>query len=871
MKKPAPQAIYLKDYQATPYKIDSVDLHFDLFEDYTLVKSQLIFGPNPKATKQGGPLVLQGEQIELLSLSLNDTELPKTAYAVNEDSLTLLQPPEGSFSLSALVKIHPEKNTALEGLYKSSGIFCTQCEAEGFRRITYFLDRPDNMAKFTTTIVAEKKKYPVLLSNGNLLETKTLENGRHLARWEDPFLKPSYLFALVAGELGLIEDFFVTKSGRRVTLRIYMNKGNEDRCEHAMISLKKSMAWDEQRFGLEYDLDVFMIVAVDDFNAGAMENKGLNIFNANYVLANAATATDDDYNGIEGVVAHEYFHNWTGNRVTCRDWFQLSLKEGLTVYRDQEFTADMTSRAVKRIDDVMQLRVAQFPEDAGPMAHPIRPDSYIEINNFYTPTVYEKGAEVIRMIATLIGRDNFRKGMDKYFELFDGQAVTTDDFVRSMELASGADLTQFREWYRQAGTPRIKVELTHDASAQRCVVKLTQSCAPTPGQPEKNPFHIPFSVGLLGKNGQEITSRVLWLKKVCEEFIFEDITERPVLSLCRDFSAPVYVDYDYTEAELLFLLANDSDPFARWEAGQKIAISAIDNLVKMQQSGKPMSLSPEFPKALGRVLADKNVDPAFRAQLLSLPTEDFISQPYSTIPVDEIHVARDFLIHAIAKENEALLLALYREMHRPTEAYVYTAEASARRSLKNQCLAYLCALGTEQYCQLAAAQARNANNMTDEMGAIEALNDAPSAERESALQAFYNKWQTDALVINKWFKLQAVSDLENGLERVQKLMTDKLFVLGNPNKVRSLIFAFGFFNRVQFHDKSGRGYRFYVDQVLAIDKKNAQLASSLMRVFNDWKRQDQHRQGLIRGELKRMLAVEKLSPGVFEKVSKFLE
>lgn len=869
MKKPAPQAVHLKDYQASPYLIDTIDLSFDIFESHTLVRSRMQLHPNPKNLVSGAPLELNGEQLELKEVVLNGKKLEAAAFEVTESALKIFSVPAAAFSLEILVQIYPEKNTALEGLYKSSGIYCTQCEAEGFRRITYFLDRPDVMAKYSVEITAPKAGYPMLLSNGNLVEAKDLDQGRHYARWTDPFRKPCYLFALVAGNLGKVEDFFVTASGRRVTLQIFVNKGNENRCNHAMESLKKSMAWDERRFGLEYDLDIFMIVAVDDFNAGAMENKGLNIFNASYVLADAASATDDDYNGIEGVVAHEYFHNWTGNRVTCRDWFQLSLKEGLTVYRDQEFTSDVTSRAVKRIDDVMQLRMAQFPEDAGPMAHPIRPETYIEINNFYTATVYEKGAEVIGMIATLIGPQNFRKGMDKYFELYDGQAVTTEDFVRSMELASGADLTQFREWYRQAGTPRVKVDLQH--SGDKCVLTVSQSTPPTPGQAEKKPLHIPFAMALLDRNGKELVNQVLSLKKPVEEFIFTGIEERPFPSLLRNFSAPVYVEYNYSQGELLFLLASDRDPFARWEASQKLCLAAIDDLVKLQQSGKPMKIGPDLPKALGKVLSDASVDPAFRAQLLRLPSEDFVSQAYTPIPIDEIHQARDFLMKAIAVENEVLLHKLYREFHQADRKYEYEAHDCGRRALKNICLVYLCCLGKKEYFSLAREQVAKANNMTDEMGAMEALNDYESAEREQAIAAFYNKWRGDSLVINKWFRLQATSDASGGLQRVQKLMADPLFAMGNPNKVRHLIFCFGFFNRAQFHQRSGDAYKFYVDRVLEIDAKNPQLASSLLRVFNDWKRLDADRRPLLRKELERLLATPNLSPGVFEKVSKFLE
>jgi aminopeptidase N len=868
MKAANPQTIQLKDYKIPPYSISTVDLDFDLHEEHVDVVSHLKLEKNEKG--EGGALVLDGEKLELRSVKLDGKLLQPGEYAVTETALTIAKVPS-SFSLEITTRIKPQENLTLEGLYKSSGMFCTQCEAQGFRKITYYLDRPDVMAIFTTTIRADKAKYPILLSNGNPIEQKDLGGGRHLAKWKDPFKKPAYLYALVAGDLGRSEDHFITRSGRRVKLEIYVDKGNEDRTAHAMDSLKKSMKWDEETFGLEYDLDIFMIVAVDDFNFGAMENKGLNIFNSSLVLAKPETATDSDYDAIEAVVAHEYFHNWTGNRITCRDWFQLSLKEGLTVYRDQEFSADHNSRAVKRIEDANMLRSRQFPEDAGPMAHPIRPSSYIEINNFYTTTVYEKGAEVIRMIATLVGKAGFRKGMDKYFELFDGQAVTTEDFVRSMEIANGIDLTQFRDtWYNQAGTPELRVKGYYDATAKRYDLEVAQSCPPSPGQKEKRPYHMPFSVALIDKQGKQVAEKVLQLKQEKETFSFANIHSEPLPSLLRGFSAPVKVLYDYSLDDLLFLFAKDADPFARWEAGQKASMQVLLKMVAAHADGKAPLVDERLLGAVGHVLEDTSIDDAFKAQLLEIPEEGYIGQQLAVIPVDSVHAAREALIEAIAKKHEAKLLKIY-EACKDSGPYKFHHAAVGKRALKRTALQLLMATGNPSYRALAFTQLKSATNMTDEIAALGALVHAESKDREDALDLFYQKWKNETLVINKWLGLQALSKVPGGLERVKRLMKDPVFNINNPNKVRHLIGAFGSMNHVQFHALDGAAYRFLADFILDADTRNPSLAARMTSLFNQWKRYDSRRQELMKKELERIVAKAGVSAGVFEIASKALK
>ena len=870
--------IHRQDYTPPAYLVEQVELRFELDEAGTTVASRLQLRRNP--AEKGGALVLAGRQLELTALRLDGRPLGADEYAVDAETLTIAEVP-AAFLLEVETRIHPESNTSLEGLYTSSGNFCTQCEAQGFRKITYYLDRPDVMARFTTTIVADRGRYPVLLSNGNPVAKGELKGGRHFVTWEDPFPKPCYLFALVAGDLVKIEDRFITASGREVALQIFVEERNRDKCAHAMASLKKSMAWDEEVFGLEYDLDIYMILAVDDFNMGAMENKGLNIFNSKYVLARPDTATDLDYQGIEGVIGHEYFHNWTGNRVTCRDWFQLSLKEGLTVFRDQEFSADMTSRAVKRINDVRVLRGGQFSEDAGPMAHPVRPDSYQEINNFYTATVYNKGAEVIRMLHTLIGPAAFRQGMDLYFERHDGQAVTCDDFVAAMADASGRDLEQFKLWYSQSGTPELSTEGHYDGAAQSYTLRLRQSCPPTPGQPHKLPFHLPVAVGLLDPEGRDLplqlageaapgaSTRVLELREAEQSFVFVGLAHQPVVSLLRGFSAPVRLKSDSSPADLAFRMAHDNDAFNRWEAGQQLATRLLLQLVADLQLGRELQLDPLFASAFGRTLADREADPALLALALLLPAETVLAEEMAVADPVAIRSAREWLRRALAAELRGELLARVGELqdHGP---YRPDGPAVGRRSLKNICLAYLVSLGDAEGVALALEQFQRGDNMTDVNAALVCLASHPGPERELALAAFYQRWQNDPLVVNKWLTLQAMSLRPEALEEVRGLLSHPAFTLHNPNKVYALIGAFAQGNPAAFHAADGSGYAFLAEQVLALDALNPQVAARMVAAFNRWQKYDAGRQGLMQGELRRLLAKPDLSRDVREIVTKAL-
>ncbi|MGA1859063.1 aminopeptidase N [Azospirillum sp. 11R-A] len=881
MDKGTPKAIRLQDYRPPAHLIDTVDLFVDLGEDVTTVRAVLAIRRNPDRPEAATePLSLDGQRLDLVSVALDGRTLGPDEYTVTPDHLIVLEVP-ASYTLETIVRIKPQENTALEGLYKSSGNFCTQCEAEGFRKITYFADRPDVMARYSTTITADKARYPVLLSNGNLAESGDLEGGRHWARWEDPFPKPCYLFALVAGSLVHGEDRFRTASGRDVTLRIYVEPGNEDKIDHAMRSLIKSMRWDEEVYGLEYDLDIFNIVAVGDFNMGAMENKSLNVFNTKYILAKPETATDTDFLNIEAVVAHEYFHNWTGNRVTCRDWFQLSLKEGLTVFRDQEFSADMHSRAVKRIADVQGLRTVQFQEDAGAMAHPVRPDSYVEINNFYTPTVYNKGAEVIRMIHTLLGPENYRKGTDLYFQRHDGQAVTCDDFVAAMADASGVDLTQFQLWYRQSGTPELDIAGSHDPAAGTFTLTVRQTVPPTPGQPTKQPMHIPLVVGLLGPDGQDLplrldgeeeaagTSRILHVTAESQSFTFRDIAARPVPSLLRGFSAPVKLKTDLTDADLTFLMAHDSDAFNRWEAGQILGTRILLGLVADKQAGRDPVLPEGYADAFAKILDDAERDPAFAAQALVLPTEAYLGTQMPVVDPDAIHAVREFARKTMAGRLRARFLDLYRR-NSSQEPFSVDADAIGKRALKNLCLAYLMALEDDEALDLCLTQYRTAQGMTDEIAALQFLSNAASPEGEKALADFYARWKGEALVVDKWFGVQAMSNRADTLARVTALLGHPAFEIRNPNKVYALIGGFANGNPVRFHDASGAGYRFLADQVLRLDPMNPQVAARLMGPFSRLRRYDAARQGLMKAELQRIVATSGLSPDVYEVASKSL-
>jgi len=872
---------YLKDYRPPDYLIENVELHFDLGEEVTSVKASLHCSAVNKGDETRPPLVLDGRDLTLVSLALNGRRLQSEEYRADRESLSVFSVPD-TFVLEIGTKIGPRHNTSLEGLYLSSGNFCTQCEAQGFRKITYFIDRPDVMTRYTVTIAADRDKYPVLLANGNLVDSGELPENRHYAVWQDPFPKPCYLFALVAGDLGLVEDLFVTRSGRTVALRIYVQHHNIDRCDHAMRSLKKAMRWDEEVFGLEYDLDLYMIVAVDDFNMGAMENKGLNIFNSKYVLARPDTATDDDYEGIERVVAHEYFHNWTGNRVTCRDWFQLSLKEGLTVFRDQEFSADMLSRAVKRIGDVQVLRNRQFPEDSGPMAHAVRPESYIEINNFYTVTVYEKGAEVIRMLHTFCGQAGFCKGMDLYFARHDGRAVTTDDFVQAMADACGIDFSQFCLWYSQAGTPEMTVTGEYDPTEQSYTLIVTQNCPPTPGQPLKDPFHIPLTLGLLNDAGRDLplrlagetgpaeTRRVLNIRRPEETFRFVGVPCRPVPSLLRNFSAPVKLTFAYSDEELCFLLAHDSDPFNRWEAGQRLAERIMLGQIRDWQQGREPVPSRDFIRMFKDILEDDGLmDKAFVCQLLTLPTEEYLAERMEVIDVAVIHAVRESMRKELAISLRDSLLTAYRR-YTDSGPYQYDPAVADRRRLKNLCLSYLMCLEDVSIRELCFNQFQQADNMTDAMSALLALVYTGAQQRQEALDAFYSKWRDDALVLDKWLSVQATAPLPGTLSRVRELMGHPAFSIKNPNKVRALIGAFCGGNPVCFHEPSGAGYRFLADRVLEINPLNPQIAARLLGNLSRWRRYDTGRQALMRAQLERIRKTKQLSRDVYEVVVKSL-
>jgi aminopeptidase N len=787
--------------------------------------------------------------------------------------------------IDSSVRIHPESNTALEGLYKSSGMFCTQCEAEGFRKITYYLDRPDVMSKFTTTLSAEQHSYPVLLSNGNPVASGSEGDGRHWATWEDPFMKPAYLFALVAGDLWCVEDSFTTMSKREVALRIYVEPENIDKCQHAMDSLKKSMTWDEEVYGREYDLDIFMIVAVNDFNMGAMENKGLNIFNSSCVLARAETATDAAHQRVEAVVAHEYFHNWSGNRVTCRDWFQLSLKEGFTVFRDAEFSADMHSRTVKRIEDVAYLRTHQFAEDAGPMAHPVRPDAFMEISNFYTLTVYEKGSEVVRMIRTLVGAEGFRKGSDLYFARHDGQAVTCDDFIRAMEEANGIDLSQFKRWYSQAGTPRLEVSESYDAAANSYRLHFRQSCPATPGQAEKQPFVIPVELALLDGQGRELLlqlvgedaagecSRVLQITETEQAFTFINLAEKPLPSLLRGFSAPIKLSFPYSRDQLMFLMQHDSDGFNRWEAGQQLSVQVLQELIGQHQRGEPLVLDQRLVEACRTLLADDSLDQAMVAEMLSLPGEAYLTEISALADVEAIHAAREFARQQLSDALFDLLWQRYQRNREVSRASAYVAEAEhfARRSLQNIALSYLMLSGKTEVLAACLEQFENADNMTERLTALAVLvNSSFETEKATALNSFADFFKDNPLVMDQWFSVQAACSLPGSLQRVEQLMQHPAFTLKNPNKVRALIGAFAGQNLLGFHQADGSGYRFLADQVITLNALNPQIASRLLAPLTRWAKYGSARQAQMKEQLQRILDSGELSSDVYEVVSKSL-
>ena len=891
MRTDTAATIFRHDYVEPSFWVDTVELGIDLEPGATRVAARSVLKRNPAAKQRD--LVLNGEELELVVIRMNGKTLNKRHYHLTDGQLTIVNPPD-LVTLEIETVLQPEKNTSLMGLYVSNGNFFTQCEAEGFRKITFFPDRPDVMATYRVMLRGDKARYPVLLSNGNLIEQGDLGDGRHYALWEDPFKKPSYLFALVAGQLVCEEQTLRLQSGRDVLLQVWVEPGNLDKTAHAMESLVKSIRWDEERFGLELDLDRFMIVAVGDFNMGAMENKGLNIFNTKFVLANSRIATDTDYANIESVVGHEYFHNWTGNRVTCRDWFQLSLKEGLTVFRDQEFSADMigsaSGRAVKRIEDVRVLRQAQFPEDAGPMAHPVRPDSYVEINNFYTVTIYEKGAEVVRMMQTLVGRDGFRKGMDLYFARHDGQAVTCDDFRAAMADANACDLSQFEQWYSQAGTPRISARADYDAVAQTLTLELTQSCPATPGQPQKLPLHIPVAVGLLNAQGVDLplqlagatlpeeaqvhavpTTMVLELTQPSQHFVFTGITAPPVPSLLRDFSAPVNLDFAYTDDELAFLFAHDSDPFNRWEAGQRLATRRLLTLAGAGQGDLAYQVNAQDTLLIGalrKLVNDKTLDPAFRELAISLPSEGMLAEQMAVIDPQSIHTARCALRRQLAQHLRADLLAAYQANHTPG-AYRPDPLPAGRRALRNSVLSYLAELNDNTAHKLIQDQLEHASNMTDRVAALAAMVNHHVPGVQQALQQFYDEFTDEPLVIDKWFTLQAAAPVTT-VAAVRKLMQHPAFTLKNPNRARSLIFAFCNANPAQFHVADGSGHAFWAEQVIALNAINPQVAARLARTMDRWRKYTPALQLSMQAALKKVAATKKLSKDVAEVINKSL-
>ena len=875
----APKETFLADYLVPNYLVDNVALYFDLGRTDTTVRSVLSMRRNPMG--EGGDCVLDGEKLTLKSIKIDGRELQGNEYLRTDKALMISKVPE-KFDLEIEVLIHPDKNTALEGLYHSGRLLCTQCEAEGFRRITYYPDRPDVMAVFTVSIEAEKADWPIMLSNGNLEKKDQLENGRHCVRWHDPHPKPSYLFALVAGDLHIQKDSFVTTSGRIVALEIYVDVENSHKCDHALMSLKQAMKWDEERYGREYDLDIFMIVAVNDFNMGAMENKGLNIFNSACVLASPETATDRDYYRIQSIVGHEYFHNWSGNRVTCRDWFQLSLKEGFTVLRDQQFSADMNSAAVQRIEDVNQLRAMQFSEDAGPMSHPVRPASFIEISNFYTVTIYEKGAEVVGMIKTIVGDVGFRKGTDLYFARHDGQAVTTDDFVKAIEDANKVDLTQFKRWYSQAGTPQLNIVTEYDSTGQRYTLTINQQCEATPGQRHKEAFHIPVAVGLLDKKGNvvqmqldgesaasESETRILSVKENKQQFVFINVPSEPVVSFLRGFSAPVKVNLPRTNNELTFLMANDTDSFCQWDAGQQLLLNILLQLAEKTIKGSALSLPIELVEQFGKLLKRGLSSPALVAKMLILPSESYLAGQRKPADVDAIHTARSYMKRELAlllKEDFSILFSALNT----TDKYQFDAAEMAKRSLKNICLDYLVATGDPMQVQRCLKQMKQSDNMTDTMSGLTILVDQQGPEREHAIRAFYEQWKHDRQVVDKWLAVQAQSSLKDTLLRVKGLMSHPAFNITNPNNVRSLIGQFCRNNAINFHAIDGSGYQFLVEQILILDKLNPQIASRQLGAFNSWQQYDKKRQGMMKAALEKIAKQTDLSADVYEIVTKYL-
>lgn len=867
-----PKAKFRKDYRTPDFTITEISLDFQLDPNDTLVTSRLSV---KRLNNEATILKLDGHSFEFLGVKLNNETFSDYQQDSESLSLNLADYTAEQFELEIQTRLVPAENTSLQGLYQSGDGLCTQCEAEGFRQITYMLDRPDVLAKYRTKLTACKQKYPFLLSNGNRIAQGELDGGKHWVEWEDPFLKPSYLFAVVAGNFDLLQDKFTTKSGREVALEIYVDKGNLNRATWAMESLKRAMKWDEERFGLEYDLDIYMIVAVDFFNMGAMENKGLNIFNSKFVLANPQTATDTDYKDVESVIAHEYFHNWTGNRITCRDWFQLSLKEGLTVFRDQEFTSDLWSRAAKRIEDVRFLRAFQFAEDASPMAHPIRPEKVIEMNNFYTVTVYEKGAEVIRMIHTLLGEEKFQKGMQLYVAENDGKAATCEDFVSAMERASGIDLSQFRRWYSQSGTPELSICDEYDEERKIYRLQVAQSTPATADQLEKVNLHIPLKIALYTENGQRIPlqqnltslSEVLDIQQERQTFEFHHVPQRPVPALLCDFSAPVRLDYDYNNQQLITLLQYAENEFVRWDAAQMLFANELKANLTRYQHHEPMQFSEDLLAALTLVLERANENPELTALTLVLPKETEFAELFKVIDPTGIAVVRDFMQKTIAEGLKERLLELYQQNRAP--AYRVVAEDMAKRALRNVCLSYLAF--SDKGNNLVHQHYQQADNMTDTLAALSAATQAQLSCRDELLSDFEQKWHHDGLVMDKWFALQATRPDENVLELIQSLLTHRSFDFKNPNRIRSLIGAFASQNPRAFHAIDGSGYRFLVDILSQLNESNPQVAARLIEPLIKLGRYDTQRQTLMRRGLERLKGLNNLARDLFEKIEKALQ
>ena len=876
MRDSLPQTIYLKDYKASPFVLEKTDLVFDLGDEQTRVTATLSVKRNPLSDETTADLVLNGsEGLDLQSVQIDGRALGQGDYRRDSESLTIFGVPS-SAEITTQVLIQPQLNTTMMGLYRSRTMYCTQCEAEGFRDITYYLDRPDVMSEFTTQVIAEKAKYPILLSNGNPIARGDLDGGRHFVTWHDPFKKPAYLFALVAGTLSVVEDSFTTLSGREVLLQIFVEEKDLDKCDHAMVSLKHSMRWDEEVYGREYDLDIFMIVAVDDFNMGAMENKGLNIFNTSAVLANPKTTTDAAFQRVEAIVAHEYFHNWSGNRVTCRDWFQLSLKEGFTVYRDAQFSADMNSATVKRIESASYLRTHQFAEDGGPMSHPVQPDSYMEINNFYTLTVYEKGAEVVGMIRTLLGAETFRAGSDLYFSRHDGQAVTIEEFVKAMEDASGRDLKQFRRWYKQSGTPHLKVSSICDAEDNTFTLNFAQSCPATPGQAQKQAFVIPVKLGLVGANGdlplnaKGDTEMVFELTETAQQLVIENVLEEPVPSLLRGLSAPVKLDYPYSTDQLAHLMASDSDGFNRWDAGQKLAFGLLEKLTDDAVKGRAMIMDKQLIAAYDALLSDATLDPAMVELMLQLPSEAQLHEEAAIIHVDAIHSARKFVRRSLADALRDKFLAVYQR-HNIQQVYAPEAEQIGRRALKNVALSYLMLIEGEGV-ELAWTQFNQADNMTDKAAALTCLVNTPAAaeKAEVALKQFEEQYSNEALAMNLWLQIQAANAQPGGLSRVQALLQHPAFTMSNPNKIRSLIGGFCNANLINFHNPDGSGYEFLKQHILALHSKNPQVAARLMTPLTRWKKFPEPNRQQMRDALQVIADEPGLVKDIFEIATKSL-